>query len=707
MDLDLVAFVQAERSIALVVLRTIAQLRSGQAIHIHGARGIRQVEVAVGRIDGATDRTHKFVHLGVGLGSRIELSDGHRLHVTRIRARRRAAVVQGIQIGLSGHRLGRIAAIVHQLTADDDFVTHLDVRAGSVLHIAEIQDAVAVELVGLGTVVGNPERGVSEGTALTEGAFVRDAGDLALHIHFTRGVILRIGRPGKVLDGIGSTEGVVRIADGTGSLGFAGRTRRRDTAARITVQGVHISLAGHRLGRVAAIVHELAADDDFVAHLDVGLAALELLVAQIQDPEAVELTGRSAVLGNVERGIAEGAALGEGAVVRDAGNLALHIHFTRGVVGIIVRPSKGRDSRHGTCRVVRIVEGTGTLRLSGRRGSATVTDTVQFIQEGTALHGLRGVALVIDDLAAYDDLVAHLDVGLAGLEFLVSEVQDAVAVELVVRGTVIGDVERGVAEGAALGEGTGIGDLGDDTLHEHRVGTLYIGAEGFDILVDPGHGERVLQGSYDLLALLTRLGDIEGLVIVVDVELDLLGAVVTGIFQDGDLGALRRARPFTGIRRDGNPGNLIGIPLDLRRPVPGGGHAEVEDREFLVGREGCLLGLVVDRESRPVDLDGREVVVGFFLPAAGKERGCSGKQGKEACTEFHMMDHWLFGFTVEGIQVGLAGYGFRGIALVVHQFAVDDHVISYLDVGLAFRELHVPEVQGTEHIELAIAGAVR
>ena len=143
--------------------------------------------------------------------------------------------------------------------------------------------------------------------------------------------------------------------------------------------------------------------------------------------------------------------------------------------------------------------------------------------------------------------------------------------------------------------------------------------------------------------------------------------------------------------RDVDPRNLVRIPLDFGLPVAGGRHAEGDGRQVLGGRVRCLLGLVVNRDSRSFNLDGREVKVGFLLLAARENGGRRGKERKEACSDIHKTQYWLFSFTVERIQVGLAGNSLRGVAPIVHQLAEDDDVVAHLDVGLAGLELLVAE----------------
>ena len=70
--------------------------------------------------------------------------------------------------------------------------------------------------------------------------------------------------------------------------------------ASLTVEGINIRVVGIGLRGIAMIVHKLTADDDLVSDLDVGLAALEFLVAKIHGPEHLELTIGSSILRDEE-----------------------------------------------------------------------------------------------------------------------------------------------------------------------------------------------------------------------------------------------------------------------------------------------------------------------------------------------------------------------------------------------------------------------
>ena len=90
-----------------------------------------------------------------------------------------------------------------------------------------------------------------------------------------------------------------------------------------TVEVIDEGVALDGLGSTV-VVGELAVDYDFVAYLDVGVSALELAVAEVEDSVAVEIFGRGlAVFGNIEGGVAVGAAFGEGALAGDLVDLAL------------------------------------------------------------------------------------------------------------------------------------------------------------------------------------------------------------------------------------------------------------------------------------------------------------------------------------------------------------------------------------------------
>ena len=123
-DLDLVAFLQAQRCIALVVLRAITQLGSRQAIHVHRTSLIRQVEVAVVRIDAAAYRTNQLIYLRVGFLCRIELGDCYSLHLSG-RTRRRVSAHLLDEPGV--HHLD-LAIKGTAVTADLDLVAFLQAQ---------------------------------------------------------------------------------------------------------------------------------------------------------------------------------------------------------------------------------------------------------------------------------------------------------------------------------------------------------------------------------------------------------------------------------------------------------------------------------------------------------------------------------------------------------------------------------------------------
>ena len=203
-------------------------------------------------------------------------------------------------------------------------------------------------------------RGDAEGAVLVHADMVRIRGDRVggrrVLVVFNLHTLGRGGEAGAV--------GAIRRR--RPALGVRIRREGHRTAARgITataarraaiVQRVEVRLAGNGFRRIALVVHQLAADNDLVADLDVGLAGLELLVPEIQDPEAVELLRLRAVVGNVEGSITIGAALGESAAGGNTGNLALHVHVVRAVVFRVGSHRRHRrrcscsSGRPGCCR---------------------------------------------------------------------------------------------------------------------------------------------------------------------------------------------------------------------------------------------------------------------------------------------------------------------------------------------------------------------
>ena len=232
----------------------------------------------------------------------------------------------------------------------------------------------------------------------------------------------------------------------------------------LAVEGVEIGLASYCFRCVATIIHQLTVDNDLVADLDVSIACLELLVAQIKDAEAVEFAALFSIFRDIEGCVAIGAAFGEGAFVSDAGNLAFHIDIASGIVGVVVRPSEIFHRCGCTCRVIRVIERTAALGFTGVSTAAATTTfalTIERVEEGLASHCLRCVVAIIHQLAAHDDLVADLDVSIARCKLLVAQIKDTVAVEFTTLFSVFRDVEGCIAIGAAFSEGAFVSDAGD------------------------------------------------------------------------------------------------------------------------------------------------------------------------------------------------------------------------------------------------------
>ena len=287
--------------------------------------------------------------------------------------------VQGIEVRRIGHGLGRVAAVVHELAADHDLVAHLDVGAGRVLLVAEIEDAVGIELTVLGSVVGNVEGRVPESAAFPEGTGVGDAGDLALHEHLVRGIVNLIARPGKRLHGLEGRRHVVRVGLGAGAFrradGFVGTA----TAAGAFVLAVVVIDEGGALDGlrgIAAEVHDVAVQDHLVTHLDVRILGGPLAVSKVQDAVGVELVAvRGAIVGDIEGGIPVGTAGPEGAAIGNLGDLTLHEHL-RGTLDIGAEALDILDrTRHGERVVQRADDFLAPFaRLADSEGLVVIAD---------------------------------------------------------------------------------------------------------------------------------------------------------------------------------------------------------------------------------------------------------------------------------------------------------------------------------------------
>ena len=188
---------------------------------------------------------------------------------------------------------------------------------------------------------------------------------------------------------------------------------------------------------------------------------------------------------------------------------------------------------------------------------------VEGIDKAAALaHGLRGVALVVDDLAADDDIVIHLDVGIAARPLLVAEVEGLEHIELVGISLVVYDVECGIAVGAACLIGGGDGR--DDAMDVDVVRALHIGAEALAILNCASHAERLLECAFTLFdhALLAFLDHLERCFGKADGEDDLVFAVVASVGIHRNCNELLGRRSLSrGLVEDNPIGFVIYTPL--------------------------------------------------------------------------------------------------------------------------------------------------
>ena len=193
------------------------------------------------------------------------------------------------------------------------------------------------------------------------GSIICDLRDLALDIDRADLVVIIFVGPGQVLDRIGRTGRVVRILEGTRTLGLV--TFTRGHAAGLTVQGVDVAASlSDGLRGVALEIGDLAIDDDFVTDLDIRTEGRRpLLVSQIVGLVNLErLRVLRPVLRNEEACITVGSAGLESR--RNGGNDTLDVIRTGFLVG---RQGAGRS--RGAGRGERILEGTRTFGLLAER----------------------------------------------------------------------------------------------------------------------------------------------------------------------------------------------------------------------------------------------------------------------------------------------------------------------------------------------------
>ena len=84
---------------------------------------------------------------------------------------------------------------------------------------------------------------------------------------------------------------------------------------------------------------------------------------------------------------------------------------------------------------------------SGGLLASSFSHTIQRVEIGLALYGLRVRATIVNDLSIENHLVALLDLRITLLELLVAKVEHAIGVEGVAHRAVVRDVEGAVAVG--------------------------------------------------------------------------------------------------------------------------------------------------------------------------------------------------------------------------------------------------------------------
>ena len=280
----------------------------------------------------------------------------------------------------------------------------------------------------------------------------------------------------------------IETVDITGAL--AGSLQRGSIAAHIF---------GHR-----------AIHNNLVAHFDIRVPGNPLAVSEIVSLVDVELAGSIFCIGNIEGSITERATVGKSLVYAltygNLGNLAFHVValLRNGIIGQLLRNSCD------TGRVERILQGTRTLGFAGFSAATFCTAlvyAVEAIEEGAVLLGLRGIALVVNHVTINDNYVAHLNLGVAGGELLVAQIEDTVSRELCTAcGAIVGNLEGAIAvlRIELLIHGR------NDTFYEHLFGAGDVCAQFVHVLDDTGHIERILQGTVTVVNLSFRTGLVDG-----------------------------------------------------------------------------------------------------------------------------------------------------------------------------------------------------
>ena len=421
--------------------------------------------------------------------------------------------------GALANRLGRIALVVDDRSIDDHLVADLDVRiAGGPLAVAEIIGLEDIETAAAVLAVDDREIRISIVSAGLEGR--RDFGNLTFDIDLVGALDIRSQRGGI---GRGACR-IIRILEGSASL------RRTGLGGAALLEGKNLGIDDFVLA-LGGIVLILTGEDDGSTVLDLGGP-----VALVGDAVDIDL---ARVVGQVK------AAVGSIEGTDLAGKL-------------IIGPGVGELDELGD----RLGFGLAVIRIAAALGHA-----VQGIDIAGALSDRLGrIALVVDDLAAEDDLVADLDVRLAGGPFLIAQIIGLEGIELGAGSrAVVGDIEIRIPVGSARLEGHA--DVRDDAPDVDRAG-FGIGREGGDILEGRRSGIRVLKGAVALvkLAFFSCLDDMEILFAETDRKDHIRLAIVSGIGDDGDIDGLGLRGGLAGGRIQGNPvRDVLGRPVSRRR----------------------------------------------------------------------------------------------------------------------------------------------
>ena len=154
---------------------------------------------------------------------------------------------------------------------------------------------------------------------------------------------------------------------------------------------------------------------------------------------------------------------------------------------------------------------------------------VQGIQISLVRGSFRGVALVVDYLAGDDNLVAHLDLGIALNPLLVAEIQDTEGIELRTVGrSVFRNIEGGIAEigRIILLYVLGNGDAADDTLDIDILVGISISRKRIDVRIGAGRVVRILEGPRTLGFVVFTRGHTAGLAVE---GVDIAAALADGL----------------------------------------------------------------------------------------------------------------------------------------------------------------------------------